>query len=143
MAEFVGSALLMVRDGVLVTPPASEGAFESITALILEALARDLGIPTARRPIERTELLVADELASAGSLNDLVPITAVDGLPLGPAPILAQLGARYLAAVSGEAPHPAVARSVRFPDSVKPRRRGRAEGPRHRGAARSRSLRSR
>ena len=124
VAEFVGSALLMVRDGVLVTPPASEGAFESITALILEALARDLGIPTARRPIERTELLVADELASAGSLNDLVPITAVDGLPLGPAPILEQLGARYLAAVTGEAPHPAVSRSVRFPDSVKPRRRG-------------------
>ena len=123
VAEFVGSALLMVRDGVLITPPASEGAFESITALILEALARDLGIPTVRRPIERTELLVADEIGSAGSLNDLVPITAVDGLPLGPAPILAQLGARYLAAVSGEAPHPAVARSIRFPDSVKPRRK--------------------
>ena len=47
VAEFVGSGLMMVRDGVLVTPPASEGAFESITALLIEALARELGIPTA------------------------------------------------------------------------------------------------
>ena len=46
VAEFVGSGLMMVRDGVLVTPPASEGAFESITVLLIEALARDLGIPT-------------------------------------------------------------------------------------------------
>jgi branched-chain amino acid aminotransferase len=118
VAEFVGSALLMVRDGVLVTPPASEGAFESITALILEALARDLGIPTARRPIERTELFVADEVGSAGSLNDLVPVTAIDGLALGPSPLLDRLRDRYLAAVTGADPHPAVTLSVRVPDCV-------------------------
>ena len=106
VAEFVGSGLMMVRDGVLVTPPASEGAFESITVLLIEALARELGIPTLRRPIERTELLVAEEIASVGSLNDLVPITAVDGLPLGPSPVLDRLRDRYLAAVVGRGAAP-------------------------------------
>jgi branched-chain amino acid aminotransferase len=108
VAEFVGSALMMVRDGTIVTPPPSEGAFESITARIAEALAADLGIPFERRPIDRTELLVADEIASCGSLNDLVIISAVDGVPLGPAPILTRLRDRYFDAASGADPHPAV-----------------------------------
>jgi branched-chain amino acid aminotransferase len=118
VAEFVGSGLLMVRDGVIHTPPASEGAFESITVLIAEQLADELGIPFVRRPIERTELLVADEIASCGSLNDLVLVTSVDGVQLGAAPLLTRLRDRYLNAVTGMDPHPAVDLSVRFPDSV-------------------------
>ena len=119
VAEFVGSALLMVRDGTVVTPPPSEGAFESITARIAEALAEDLGIPFQRRPIERTELLVADEIASAGSLNDIVLVNALHGRPLGPAPILGRLQARYLAAVTCAEPHPMVPLSVRVPDCAR------------------------
>jgi branched-chain amino acid aminotransferase len=118
VAEFVGSGLLMVRDGVIHTPPASEGAFESITVLIAEQLADELGIPFVRRPIERTELLVADEIASCGSLNDLVLVTSVDGVQLGAAPLLTRLRDRYLNAVTGMDPHLAVDLSVRFPDSV-------------------------
>ncbi len=121
VAEFVGSALLMVRDGTIITPPAAEGAFESITALLAEALARDLGIPCLRRPVERTELLVADELASAGSLNDIVLVSAVDGLELGPAPILTRLRDRYLAAVTGADPHPGIELSVLHPDCIERR----------------------
>jgi branched-chain amino acid aminotransferase len=118
VAEFVGSALLMVRDGTIVTPPASEGAFESITARIAEALAADLGIPFERRPIDRTELLVADEIASCGSLNDLVVISSIDGLPLGPAPILTRLRDRYFDATSGADPHPAVELSLGPPPAA-------------------------
>jgi branched-chain amino acid aminotransferase len=123
VAEFVGSALLMVRDGAIYSPPASEGAFESITALLAEKLAADIGVPFVRRPIERTELLVADEIASCGSLNDLVLVTSVDGVELGPAPILTRLRDRYLDAVSGADPHPAVALSIRFPNCVAQDRR--------------------
>ena len=88
------------------------------TTLGAETPALAAAIATLRRPIERTELLVAEEIASVGSLNDLVPITAVDGLPLGPSPVLDRLRDRYLAAVSGAAPHPAVALSVRVPDCI-------------------------
>jgi branched-chain amino acid aminotransferase len=115
VAEFVSSAVLMVRDGTVITPPPSEGAFESITADLIETLARDLGIPFVRRPIERTELIVADEIASCGTLNDLVTITEIDGLRLGPAPILTRLNERYLAAVTGSDPHPSIDLSVVSP----------------------------
>jgi branched-chain amino acid aminotransferase len=115
VAEFVGSALLMVRGGTVITPPASEGAFESITADLMETLAEEMGIPFVRRPVERTELMVADELASCGTLNDLVIVHAIDGKPLGPAPVLTALNERYLAAVTGARPHPAIDLSMRDP----------------------------
>lgn len=118
VAEFVGSGLLMVRDGTVYTPPATEGAFESITVNLIEILAGDLGIPFVRRPVERTELLVADELASCGSLNDLVMVSGVDGVPLGDAPILTRLRDRYLAATTGADPHPAIDLSISIPDCV-------------------------
>lgn len=119
VAEFVGSGLLMVRDGTVYTPPATEGAFESITVDLIEILAGDLGIPFVRRPVEHTELLIADELASCGSLNDVVMVSAVDGVPFGPAPILTRLRDRYLAAVTGADPHPAIELSIDTPDCVR------------------------
>lgn len=112
VAEFVGSALVMVRDGVVVTPPASEGAFESITVDLIELLAREMSIPFVRRPIERTELGVAEELGSCGTLNDLVIVSALDGVAMGPAPILNRLQARYLDAAEGRRPHPAFDRTI-------------------------------
>lgn len=115
VAEFVGSALLMVRGGVVCTPPASEGAFESMTVDVVEILAKDLGIPFQRRPIERTELFVADEIASCGTLGDIILVSAIDGMALGAAPILTRLRDRYFDAVTGAAPHPAIALSVRAP----------------------------
>ena len=53
------------------TPPATEGALESITVNIVEALAKSLGIEFSRRPIDRTELLIADEIAICGTLAEV------------------------------------------------------------------------
>ena len=68
VAEATGSCLVMVRDGTVYTPPATEGALESITLDIVEALAHSMKMPFIRRPIDRTELLVADEIAICGTL---------------------------------------------------------------------------
>jgi branched-chain amino acid aminotransferase len=118
VAEFVGSAVLIVRNGTIATPPASEGAFESITVDLIEILAAEAGVPFVRRPIDRTELSVADEIASCGTLNDLVMLSSIDGSALGPAPILTALRARYLDAVTGVRPHPAIDMSIRATDDA-------------------------
>jgi branched-chain amino acid aminotransferase len=55
VAEGTGSCLVMVRDGKIATPPATEGALEGITLDITEALAKSAGVPFERRPIDRTE----------------------------------------------------------------------------------------
>lgn len=108
VAEFIGSGLVMVRDGAVYAPPPTEGAFESITVDIIRALCADLSIPFAYRPIERTELIIADEIAAVGTLNDLTIVGSMDERVMGASPILDAVLARYLAACEGVAPHPAV-----------------------------------
>jgi branched-chain amino acid aminotransferase len=96
VAEATGSSLVMVRDGTIVTPPATEGALEGITLEVVEMLARSEKIPFERRPIDRTELLIADEIALCGTLAELVPVKSIDGMPLAPnSRILKSLQARY------------------------------------------------
>jgi branched-chain amino acid aminotransferase len=74
VAEATGAALVMVRDGVVITPPATEGALESITLVIVFELAESLGLKTEKRPIDRTELHICDEIAIVGTLAELVSV---------------------------------------------------------------------
>ncbi len=114
VAEALGCCILMVRDGVVITPPASEGALESITVDIVEEFAKSMGIAFVRRPIERTELYVADEMALLGTLAELTPVKSIDGFTFDPArPIVSALTRRYFAAVRGEEPHDCVDLSCR------------------------------
>ena len=109
VAETTGAAILMVRDGVVYTPPATEDALESITLDAVEDLARSMGIPFVRRPIDRTELLIADEIAICGTLAELPLVKSIEGQPLTDGlGLLRSLQARYLDAVRGVNPHSAI-----------------------------------
>jgi branched-chain amino acid aminotransferase len=107
VAEATGSCVLVVRDGVIYTPPASEGALESITLDFIESIARSMGIPFVRRPIDHTELLIADELAICGTLAELVPVTALEGQPLNTeGKLLTSIRDKFFRIVRGEEEHP-------------------------------------
>lgn len=82
VAEATGACLIMVRDGCVITPPASEGRLESITLEIVQRICRSANIPFVERPIDRTELLIADELRLIGTLAELTPISQVDDFEL-------------------------------------------------------------
>jgi branched-chain amino acid aminotransferase len=113
VAEAAASALVMVRAGALYTPPPEEGALESITIDIIEALAGSLGLSFARRPIERTELLLADELALVGTIGEIIPVKTIDGFSLSEEfPVIRSLQTRYLRAIRGIEPHPSVERTI-------------------------------
>jgi branched-chain amino acid aminotransferase len=113
VAEATGACILMVRDGLVVTPPATEGALESITLQIVLALARSMGIPTEVRPVDRTELYVCDEMALAGSLAEVAAVRRIDDYTLPEErPILQALQDRFFAAVRGHDPHPAADLSI-------------------------------
>lgn len=106
VAVSTDACLLMVRDGTVYTAPASEGAFDSITVDIVEALAAEQGIPFIRRPIERSELYIADEIALIGTGTGIVAVTAVDGFATTrSSDLLGLLSRRYQAAVRGLVPH--------------------------------------
>jgi branched-chain amino acid aminotransferase len=99
----------MVRNGKVVTSPPSEGRLESITVEIVADICRSLGIEFVERPIDRTELYVAEEVRLAGTLAEIVPVRRIDDFPLSEkSPILSEVSARFRAAVRGIDPHPAV-----------------------------------
>ena len=103
VAETTGSCILMVRDGVIYSPPAYEGALESITLDFVEELAKSLNIKFIRRPIDRTELLIADEIAICGTLAELVPIQRIGANPIDPfGPLLTKIRAKFFKVVRGE-----------------------------------------
>jgi len=109
VAEATGSCVMVVRDNVVLTPPASEGALESITLDVVEALAQSLGIKFVRRPLDRTELVIADEIALCGTLSELTPVQSIEGLVLpGKSGLLTSLQRRFFEAVRGVDPHPFV-----------------------------------
>jgi branched-chain amino acid aminotransferase len=120
IAEALGSCVLMVRGGAVATPPAWEGALESITVDIIEQLCASMGIRFDRRPLDRSELLVADEVALAGTLVEITKVASVDGTGFAGGRIIEALQRRYLAAVTGVEPHAATGLSSRpFVGAVK------------------------
>jgi branched-chain amino acid aminotransferase len=105
VAETGGSCVLIVRDGKVATPPASEGSLESITLDLIESLAHENEIPFVRRPIDRTELHIADEIAIVGTLAEVNAVTGVDGYSVsGRTDLLTRLADLYFECVTTNKP---------------------------------------
>ncbi len=82
VSEASSSNLFMVRQGTLITPPITADILEGITRQVVMELAEELGIPQVVRPIDRTELYVADELFLCGTGVQLAGIISVDRRPI-------------------------------------------------------------
>ena len=110
VSEGAGACLFMVRNSQLVTPPTTSSVLESITRDTLIVLAREAGMTVLERPVDRTELYLADEVFLCGSAAEISPIVSVDGYILGqgqPGPVTVSLLKSYLAVTSGMDPgHP-------------------------------------
>jgi len=84
VAEGATCNLFMVRNGKLITPPASDNILEGITrASIIELAHRELHLEVIERSIDRSELYVADEMFLTGTAVEVAPITKVDRHPVG------------------------------------------------------------
>jgi branched-chain amino acid aminotransferase len=108
IAEGPGSCLVMVRDGMLITPSGTESILESITrASVLELARRELGLEVIERPVDRTELYVADELFMVGTAAEILTIGSVDRYTIGDGemgPITTRLERIFHSVVRGKNP---------------------------------------
>lgn len=105
VAEASSSNLFIVRDGVLITSPVTADILEGITRQAVFQLAGDLGIPVMERPIDRTELYVAEEVFLAGTGAQVAAIVELDHRPVGSGStgtITASLQQAYFQAVRGQ-----------------------------------------
>ena len=79
VAEGSGENIFVVRDGVLITPPPSDGVLEGITRdTVMQHRPQSMGIPCEERTLTRSDLVIADELFFTGTAAEIVPIREVD-----------------------------------------------------------------
>lgn len=105
VCEGTGENLFIVRDGVVSTPPVSDGVLEGITRDSIMVIADDLGYDVLEESLVRTDLYIADEMFMTGTAAEVVPVRSVDGHVLGDAgPVTLELQKTYFRAVRGEDP---------------------------------------
>lgn len=81
--EGAASNLFIVRDRLLITPPRSKHLLPGITRDFVLELAAGHGIPYAEAEIPVEELKNADEIWMTSSIREILPITSLDGKPVG------------------------------------------------------------
>lgn len=82
VCEASGMNLFMVRGEQLITPGAEQDILEGITRHSILALARDFGIPVVERPVDKSELLIADEVFLSGTAAKITPVRKVENYVL-------------------------------------------------------------
>ncbi|MGC9530486.1 MAG: branched-chain amino acid transaminase [Candidatus Bipolaricaulaceae bacterium] len=107
LSEGSAENVFLVRNGELITPPVTANVLEGITRATVLQLARELDIPIQERPVDRTELYVAEEVFLAGTGAGMVPVVEVDHRPVGrgvPGPLFSRLQGLYERMVRGREP---------------------------------------
>ena len=83
VVEATADNLFIVYDGVLTTPPVTDGALPGITREAVLELARELGISAREWHITLAELFSAEECFVTGTAARVVPVTTIDGRKIG------------------------------------------------------------
>ncbi|TDB39583.1 MAG: branched-chain amino acid transaminase [Actinobacteria bacterium] len=103
VCEGTGENLFIVRDGVISTPPVSDGLLAGITRESIMVIADALDYPVIEESLVRTDLYTADEMFMTGSAAEVVPVRSVDGRVIGDAgPITLELQKTFFRVVHGE-----------------------------------------
>lgn len=105
VAEGAGACLFMLRSDRLVTPSLTSSVLESITRDTVIALAADRSLRVEERPLDRTELYLADEIFLCGTSAEITPVASVDRFVVGdgaPGPVTIGLLRDYHTIASGE-----------------------------------------
>ena len=83
VAECSGDNIFIVRDGQVQTPTTADGILEGITRKVLLDICRKLNVPCIEKTLQRHDLYVADECFLTGTAAEVVPVTKIDGRPIG------------------------------------------------------------
>ncbi|MBX3660292.1 MAG: aminotransferase class IV [Ramlibacter sp.] len=98
LSEGAACNVWVVKNGTLMGPPRDHLVLEGIRYGLIETLCRESGIPFELRRISRDEVANADELMLSSATKEVLPITQLDGQPVGngqPGPIYQKLHAGY------------------------------------------------
>ena len=102
LSEAAASNVWIVKGGKVLGPPKDKLVLEGIRYGLIEEICRASNIPFELRRITRAEVLDADELLLSSATKEVLPVTLLDGKPVGhglakgkPGPIYGSLYAAY------------------------------------------------
>lgn len=98
LSEASSSNVWVVKNGQVLGAPNDQLVLEGIRYGLIEELCREAGIAFVLRRISRDEVLQADELLLSSATKEVLPVTTLDGQPVGngrPGPIYEKLYALY------------------------------------------------
>lgn len=97
VAEGSADNVFAVRDGVVYTPPTSDGALEGVTRGVVMELAQRRGMILRESSLAPYDLHTADEVFLTGTGAELIPVREVDGrvMTACPGPVFRALRADF------------------------------------------------
>jgi D-alanine transaminase len=113
LSEASSSNVWVVKNGTVFGPPKDNLVLEGIRFSLIEEICKSQGIGYQLRSISREEVLTCDELILSSATKEVLPVSLLDGKPVGhashvgaPGPIYQKLYAGYQAAKAASAPAP-------------------------------------
>jgi branched-chain amino acid aminotransferase len=108
VAEGSAANFFIVRNSKVITPPLYANILEGITRrTCITLLKEEMGLEIEERPIDRTEVYIADEAFLCGTAVQVGAITSVDHRPIGHGkmgPVVRELRNLFFDAVHGKLP---------------------------------------
>jgi D-alanine transaminase len=98
LSEAAASNVWIVKDGKVLGPPKDNLLLEGIRYGLIEEICQQQGIGFELRRISRAEVLGADEVLLSSATKEVLPVTRIDGEPVGaglPGPVYVGLYAAY------------------------------------------------
>ncbi len=98
VTEGAVSNVFVVSSGALITPPTGHLLLPGITRELALTLARENGIRFLEQPLPLDTLRTADEIWLSSSTREVLPVTLLDGSPVGtgrPGPLWQRMDALY------------------------------------------------
>ena len=102
LTEAAASNVWIVHEGALLGSPKSVHVLEGIRYDLLKELCEDCGIAYNLRPIPESDVRSADEVLLSPATQEILPVTRIDGEPVGhgalrgrPGPVYARLHEAY------------------------------------------------
>jgi branched-chain amino acid aminotransferase len=78
VSEASGMNIFMVRNGTIITPGFEQDILEGITRDSILTIARNMGIPVIERPVDKSELFIADEVFLSGTAAKITPVKQIE-----------------------------------------------------------------
>jgi D-alanine transaminase len=110
LTEAAACNVWVVHEGALLGVPKSEQVLEGIRFELIRELCEEVGIAYNLRPIPEADVMSADELMLSSATKEILPVTMLDGEPVGhgagrgkPGPVYARLFEAYQRAKAAQA----------------------------------------